>query len=616
MACNLSGGTTAIGVIIALIICRQYQIHVQGALVEGRTDELCSDSRDDLPQDVFRIRACTNCFRHLHAERYAKEFYARANGTLMQYLSVSKGGSTSQYAPDIRNDSSVAPVCELLGLHDCENWKLCCTKADECCERQKQFPPKSDNQYCKRTWDGYTCWDDTLAASAVHKPCPNFMYTIDRPASTRFSTKTCHPNGTWFSKNGGLSHWTDYTMCPNVEGQWTVLYISMSTNIASVSLLIPAIVIFLSYRLQSLFSSDGAHLSLRRQHRVKVHTNFFFSLLLCAMCQVLWDILLTQNALNSSVTGKRGSRLEDNSVECRVLSASKIYFSSTNYFWMFCEGYYLHRLLSDAFRPPENLIPLYIIGWVLPMIPVVIYSIIRVFYSNKYCWVYSYGEFSWIYYLPNMLCLIVNLLFLCNILRVITSRLQCHPNEPSNFRKGLKAVFVLIPLFGLQLFVTIYRPPHGSQGLSAYDAFHSFITNSQGFFVALIFCFFNKEVMNHVKITWFCCRLCCPRAGYYRHTRQCSYANSFSTEGTVVSSRSSPRLSATTQTRQTALQQSLRENIKNSAKYDECEGPIPPNHKVNWNNKNGTELLVSHAKAGYITLPIEGTGHKKQCTSL
>jgi calcitonin receptor-like len=40
-------------------------------------------------------------------------------------------------------------------------------------------------------------------------------------------------------------------------------------------------------------------------------------------------------------------------------------------------------------------------------------------------------------------------------------------------------VFVLIPLFGLQLFVTIYRPPNGSPGLLQYEIFHYFITNSQ-----------------------------------------------------------------------------------------------------------------------------------------
>ena len=30
---------------------------------------------------------------------------------------------------------------------------------------------------------------------------------------------------------------------------------------------------------------------------------------------------------------------------------------------MFCEGYYLHRLISKAFEPPKSLLAVYFIGW-------------------------------------------------------------------------------------------------------------------------------------------------------------------------------------------------------------------------------------------------------------
>ena len=50
-------------------------------------------------------------------------------------------------------------------------------------------------------------------------------------------------------------------------------------------------------------------------------------------------------------------------VWCRVLSWLKLYLTSTSYCWMFCEGYYLHRLIANAFEPPKNLLALYAIGW-------------------------------------------------------------------------------------------------------------------------------------------------------------------------------------------------------------------------------------------------------------
>lgn len=50
-------------------------------------------------------------------------------------------------------------------------------------------------------------------------------------------------------------------------------------------------------------------------------------------------------------------------VWCRVVSFFKIYLTSSNYFWMFCEGYYLHRLISYAFDAPSSLVGLCCIGW-------------------------------------------------------------------------------------------------------------------------------------------------------------------------------------------------------------------------------------------------------------
>jgi 7 transmembrane receptor (Secretin family) len=50
-------------------------------------------------------------------------------------------------------------------------------------------------------------------------------------------------------------------------------------------------------------------------------------------------------------------------VWCRLLSFAKIYLTGTNYFWMFCEGYHLHRLISNAFEAPSSTVALYLIGW-------------------------------------------------------------------------------------------------------------------------------------------------------------------------------------------------------------------------------------------------------------
>ena len=47
------------------------------------------------------------------------------------------------------------------------------------------------------------------------------------------------------------------------------------------------------------------------------------------------------------------------------------------------------------------------------------------------------------------------------------------------YRKAVKAMFVLIPLFGVQLFVTIYRIPTSSPGGLEYERFSIVINNLQ-----------------------------------------------------------------------------------------------------------------------------------------
>ncbi|KAK3108676.1 hypothetical protein FSP39_013170 [Pinctada imbricata] len=49
---------------------------------------------------------------------------------------------------------------------------------------------------------------------------------------------------------------------------------------------------------------------------------------------------------------------------------------------MFCEGFYLHRLMSNAFSPPRSLIPVYLAGWLLPLTTSTLYSILRGIYAN------------------------------------------------------------------------------------------------------------------------------------------------------------------------------------------------------------------------------------------
>lgn len=51
-------------------------------------------------------------------------------------------------------------------------------------------------------------------------------------------------------------------------------------------------------------------------------------------------------------------------VSCKVLAVLNMYMSTSNYFWMLCEGIYLHTLIIVAvFVGEQQLFWYYVLGW-------------------------------------------------------------------------------------------------------------------------------------------------------------------------------------------------------------------------------------------------------------
>ncbi|KAL5007026.1 hypothetical protein ScPMuIL_015832, partial [Solemya velum] len=95
------------------------------------------------------------------------------------------------------------------------------------------------------------------------------------------------------------------------------------------------------------------------------------------------------------------------------------------------------------------------------------------------CWVTDAKFLEWIIYTPSLFCIAANLFFMCRIIFLIVKQLQPHPNEPSNFRRALKATLFLVPLFGIHSFVVIYRPPLDVPGTRTYEVLAKIIQDSQ-----------------------------------------------------------------------------------------------------------------------------------------
>ena len=59
----------------------------------------------------------------------------------------------------------------------------------------------------------------------------------------------------------------------------------------------------------------------------------------------------------------RFNQLFQNTHGCQFLMMLTKYFRLTNYTWMFCEGYYLHRLLANTFEEERSITFILSIGW-------------------------------------------------------------------------------------------------------------------------------------------------------------------------------------------------------------------------------------------------------------
>ncbi|XP_054711254.1 calcitonin gene-related peptide type 1 receptor-like [Uloborus diversus] len=438
-----------------------------------------------LPYDQYRLDVCAICYKYMPSSA----FNFKLQYVLYQLSLLFDERSNTSYEADpfnVSRELSETFVDDSRLLL----WKSCCLSALECCHQMVQDPmPSADYSYCPRTWDGWQCWPDTPAGMTAKQPCQEYIYFESTPPScTKYAYKECWPNGTWYSKEN-FREWTNYTKCGRRDDHRRYLNFHIATYIISIISLIPALIIFMAYKQLQV-------------HRVTMHKNLFLSLLLNALAMVLFKGIIIENELQRP-NGHR-SILNENGSGCKILLILTKYFRMTNYMWMFCEGFYLHKLIAAAFAEQRNLIVFYIIGWGLPLVPVGIYAILRAVLENEKCWALPVEKFEWIMNVPNLLSLLINLYFLCHIIGVLVTKVRAtHCKEPNQYRKAVRATLVLVPLFGLHFCLVIYRPQTGKCGLlQAYVYFNYAMDGLQGLMVAVIFCYLNNEVIYLVRRTY------------------------------------------------------------------------------------------------------------------
>ncbi|XP_067832882.1 calcitonin gene-related peptide type 1 receptor-like isoform X2 [Heptranchias perlo] len=299
------------------------------------------------------------------------------------------------------------------------------------------------------------------------------------------ATKICVENSWWFRHPVSNRTWTNYTQCTaytrgKLTTAWNVYYLAVTGHGISIMCLLVSLCIFFYFKNLSC-------------QRISLHKNLFISYILNSIVTIIW---LSAVANNKDLVAR-------NPVGCKVLLFVHLYLMGCNYFWMLCEGIYLHTLIIVAvFVEEQQLFWYYILGWGFPLIPAIIHAAARSTYFNDNCWISSGTHLLYIIHGPICAALLVNLFFLLNIVRVLITKLKVtHQAQSNAYMKAVRATLILVPLLGIQ-FVLVPSKPEGRLIGEIYDLVMHICMHYQGLLVTTIFCFFNGEVQGVFKRQW------------------------------------------------------------------------------------------------------------------
>lgn len=361
------------------------------------------------------------------------------------------------------------------------------------------------NGMCITWWDGIYQWPPTPVNTTISIECHKiFEMTMGEQSNDReflyqqkhhYAERKCLANGQW-----GWNNWTNYTECLNLLAQQEketskmnylqsiISYVVLVLLIASLVSLIISIVIFQSFKpLQCL--------------RIRVHKNLCVALLMNCSLYIIMNSLVGIHRIDLSVQADWF---------CKTLKCLNVYSSMATINWMFVEGFLFHRRLYAPFHTNTKLylIGYYSVGWLLPAICVLAWSLSLEFASNvsdKPCWEgYRVSNTIFIVSTPMMIAVGINFLFLISIIRILITKLRADTSKSDQATiKAIKATALLIPLLGIHHLIVLYNPSTFNRKLvNVYIVLNVLFQSVQGIIVAVLYCFTNNEVRTVLNAAW------------------------------------------------------------------------------------------------------------------
>ncbi|XP_047351891.1 parathyroid hormone/parathyroid hormone-related peptide receptor-like isoform X3 [Vespa velutina] len=387
-------------------------------------------------------------------------------------------------------------------------------------ERQRIFCQNGSitaKGWCPEIWDAIICWPSTPSGEMAVHSCPDYIVGFDTKGN---ATRQCMSNGEWYWSSETNSTWSNYTQCYTTQSVTVVMDIPgvHSNNVTLIKKYFPILkaISKVGYSV-SLFTLIIAFCILAiikklRCPRNMLHMHTFASFMMRASMALLKDTLFIFGiGLSSDILTKDGENYllhneSESNWNCKMFTSFWQYFILANYFWILMEGLYLHNLVFLAlFADANSSIAIYVgLGWGLPMVFVISWIISRIIYENTFCWTTNQNPYLFLLIrIPTMLSILINFVLFVNIVRVLLSKLKCTVSEETQrYKRWARSTLVLVPLFGVHY--TIFLGMSYSMGVDetvelVWLFCDQFFASFQGFFVAVLYCFMNREVRAEIS---------------------------------------------------------------------------------------------------------------------
>uniref|UniRef100_A0A8C2WMP4 Secretin receptor n=1 Tax=Cyclopterus lumpus TaxID=8103 RepID=A0A8C2WMP4_CYCLU len=325
--------------------------------------------------------------------------------------------------------------------------------------------------HCMGMWDDLNCWPPASLGETVSQPCPEF-----------FNSDGEHK----VHRNCTASGWTDL-LIPH-EDAYAHMYFSYVKTMYTAGYTLSLISLSIAVTIFCLFRK----LHCTRNH---IHIQLFISFILRAIFIFVRDSLL--------FTDEELYHCDYYPVACKVALTLSNYSILANYSWLLAEGHFLFTLVSRSFFSLRKHL-----AWGLNVCFTGSFAVICAIYqaydvimiSHFYChscWETRKHEWIWwILRVPVLLTISMNLIFFLGLLRILVNKLRMPDAQRNEFcQRLIKSTFFLVALFGLHYILFVFLPVEVSSSMFKIWTFAELaLSSTQGFVVAVLYCFMNGEV--------------------------------------------------------------------------------------------------------------------------